>query len=114
MDLADLVPSQHLQIFRYQDIDHFRQGLRGASVDFVPLAQAEMPIGQAVLSLPGCDVHLLHTFPRIVHTRLANNHAFVMLSMTDRVSAVFNGLEAEPSSLQFASGPAEYRAVEQQ
>jgi AraC family ethanolamine operon transcriptional activator len=114
MRFAGLVPSQHLQIFRYQDIDHFRQGLRGANVDFVPLAKVDIPIGQAVLSLPGCDVHLLHTFPRIVHTRLERNHAFVMLAMTDRLSAIFNGAEVGRSSLQFASGPTEYRAVERE
>jgi hypothetical protein len=114
MRFAGLVPSQNLQIFRYRDIDHFRQGLRGACVDFVPLAKADIPLGQAVLSLPGCDLYLLHTFPRIVHTVLERNSAFVLLSMTDSLSAVFNGMEVERSSLQFASGPAEYRAVERE
>jgi AraC family ethanolamine operon transcriptional activator len=114
MHFTSLVPSQHLQIFRYRDIDHFRQGLRGANVDFVPLAKADVPIGQAVLSLPGCEVYLLYTFPRVVHTRLENNGAFVLLSMTDNVSAIFNGTEVRRSSLEFASGPTEYRAVERE
>jgi AraC family ethanolamine operon transcriptional activator len=34
--------------------------------------------------------------------------------MNDSLSAVFNGIEAEPSSLQFATGPAEYRAIERE
>jgi AraC-like DNA-binding protein len=114
MRFAGLVPSQNLRVFRYPDIDHFQQGLRGASVDFVPLAKIDGPIGQAMLSLPGCDLYLLHTFPRIVQAMLESSYAFVMLSMKDLPSAIFNGQEAEPSSLQFARGRAEYRAVERE
>jgi AraC-like DNA-binding protein len=114
MRFADLVPSQNLQIFRYQDIDHFKQGLRSASVDIVPLANVAVPLGQAVLSLPGCEIYLLRTFPRIVHTMLQSSCAFIMLSMKDMPSAVFNGKEAAPSSLEFGRGPAEYRAVERE
>ena len=114
MDFADFVPSQNLRVFHYPDIDHFRQGLRGASVDFVPLTKAHGPIGQMVLSLPGCDIYLLHTFPRIVRATLEGSYAFVMLSMKDMPSAIFNGQEAETSSLQFARGRAEYRAVERE
>lgn len=114
MRFADLVPSQNLQIFRYRDIDHFRQGLRGASVDIVPIANTDAPLGQAILSLPGCDIYLLRTFPRIVHTVLERNCAFVLLSMQDSLSALMNGREVGRPSLQFASGPVEYRAVERE
>jgi AraC family ethanolamine operon transcriptional activator len=114
MRFADFVQSQNLQIHRYRNIDHFRQGLRGASVDFVPLANVDAPLGQAVLSLPGCDLYLLETFPRIVHALLESSGAFIMLSMKDRPSAIFNGKEADPSTLQFARGPVEYRAVERE
>lgn len=114
MHFAGLVPSQNLRILHHPDIDHFRQGLRGASVDFVPLANVVGPIGQAVLSLPGCELYLLHTFPRIVQAMLESSSAFVILSMKDRPSVIFNGREAEPSSLQFARGRAEYRAVERE
>ena len=114
MRFADLVQSQNLQIFRYRDIDHFRQGFRRASVDIVPLANAAGPLGQAVLSLPGCDIYLLRTFPRIVHAMLESCSAFIMLSMKDLPSAIFNGREVVQSELQFARGPAEYRAVERE
>jgi AraC-like DNA-binding protein len=112
MRFASFVESRILHILRYQDVDHFRHGLRGGSVDFVPLANVDVPLGQAVLSLPGCDIHLLQTFPRIVHVTLQRRAAFIMLSMEDRPSMVFNGREIAGSSLQFASGVAEYRAVE--
>ena len=106
--------SQNLQIFRYENIDHFCQGLRGASVDIVPLSKTDAPLGQAILSLPGCDVYLLRTFPRILHAMLRGCGAFIMLAMEDGPSVVFNGQEVGPPSLQFARGPLEYRAVEKQ
>jgi AraC-like DNA-binding protein len=114
MCFSDLVPSRNLQIFRYQDIDHFRQGLRGASVDFIPLANADVPLGQAVLSLPGCDLYLLHTFPRIVHAMYGNPGAFVMLSMRDSPAVIINGREVDRSTLRLAQGPVEYRAIERE
>jgi AraC-like DNA-binding protein len=114
MRFADLVQSQNLQISHYQDIDHFKQGLRSASVDIVPLANVTVPLGQALLSLPGCDIYLLRTFPRIVHAMLESSCAFIILSMKDMPSAVFNGKEVDQSQLQFARGPAEYRAVERE
>jgi AraC-like DNA-binding protein len=109
---SDLVPSQHLQIFHYPDIDRFRQGFRQANVSIVPIASTDAPLGQAVLSLPGCDVYLLRTFPRIVHALLESRGAFVMFSMQDRLTATFNGEAVNRPSLGFARGPVEYRAVE--
>jgi AraC family ethanolamine operon transcriptional activator len=106
--------SQNLQIFRYANIDHFRQGLRGANVDIVPLRKINTPLGQAILSLPGCDVYLLRTFPRIIHAMLEGGGAFIMLAMEDRPAVVFNGKEVESPSLQFARGPLEYRAIERE
>jgi AraC-like DNA-binding protein len=114
MPFACFNSSQNLQIFRYENIDHFSHGLRGASVDIVPLRKINAPLGQAILSLPGCDVCLLQTFPRIVHAMLQGSGAFIMLAMQDSPDAVFNGREAELSSLQFARGPLEYRAIERE
>jgi AraC-like DNA-binding protein len=112
MPFTDLVPSQHLQIFSYADIDHFRHGIRGANVDIVPLANFNGDLGQAVLSLPGCTVYLLRTFPRIVRSALEGASTFFLFSFRDAPSVIFNGKEPVPSSFTFARGPAEYRAVE--
>jgi AraC-like DNA-binding protein len=114
MPFASFTSSENLQIFRYENIDHFSQGLRGASVDIVPLNKINAPLGQAILSLPGCDVYLLRTFPRIIHAMLRGSGAFIMLAMEDGLSVIFNGKEAGPPSQQFARGPLEYRAVERQ
>ena len=113
MRFAGLQQSQNLQIFRYADIDHFRHGLRGANVDIVPLANVDVPLGQAVLSLSGCDLYLLQTFPRIVHARLECDCAFAALSMKDKPAIIFNGKEDE-SRLRFACGPIEYKIVEKE
>jgi AraC family ethanolamine operon transcriptional activator len=112
MPFADLVPSQHLHIFSYQDIDHFRSGFR--DIDIVPLANFHGDLGQAVLSLPGCKIYLLRTFPRIVRASGEGASAFFVFSLRDAPSVIFNGKEAPPSSFTFARGPAEYRAVERQ
>lgn len=113
MRFAGLQPSHNLQIFRYQDIDHFRHGLRGASVDIVPLANVDVPLGQAVLSLPGCHLYLLQTFPRIVHSMFEFNCTFVAFSMKDNPAIIFNGKEVK-SPLRYARGPIEYRIVEKE
>jgi AraC-like DNA-binding protein len=114
MPFACFNSSQDLQIFGYENIDHFSQGLRGASVDIVPLRKIDTPLGQAILSLPGCDVYLLRTFPRIIHATLQGSGAFIFLAMEDRPDVVFNGKIAELPALQFARGPLEYRAVERE
>ncbi len=110
----EFTPSQNLQIFRYSDIDCFCQGLRDASVDIVPLNKTSAPLGQAILSLPGCDLYLLRTFPRIIHTMLRTSGAFVIFAMDDGFSVVLNGRRVESACLMFARGPIEYRAVERQ
>src|ERR1700760_604799 len=112
MPFSDLVPSPILQIFSYEDIDHFRHGIRGANVDIVPLENFNGDLGQAVLSLPGCTVYLLRTFPRIVRSALEGASTFFVFSFLDAPSVIFNGKEPVPSSFTFARGPAEYRAVE--
>src|SRR6201992_1153405 len=112
MLFADLVPSQNLQLFTYHDVDHFRSGFRDANVDIVPTANFNGDLGQAVLSLPGCTVYLLRTFPRIVRSALESASTFFVFSFLDAPSVIFNGKEPAPSSFTFARGPAEYRAVE--
>lgn len=112
MPFADLVPSQHLQLFSYQDVDHFRSAFRDANVDIVPTANFNGDLGQAVLSLSGCTVYLLRTFPRIVRSALKGAGAFFVFSLRDAPSVIFNGKQPAPSSFTFARGPAEYRAVE--
>jgi AraC family transcriptional regulator, ethanolamine operon transcriptional activator len=114
MPFSNLVPSQHLQIFSYEDIDHFRHGFRDVNVDIVPLANFNGDLGQAVLSLPGCTVYLLRTFPRIVRSALGNAGTFFLFSLKDAPSVIFNGKEPVPSSFTYARGPAEYRAVERE
>jgi AraC family ethanolamine operon transcriptional activator len=112
MSFADLVASRNLQIFSYADIDQFRHGFRGADIDIVPTANFNGDLGQAVLSLPGCTLHLLRTFPRIVRAGLDGHGAFFVFSLKDAPSVIFNGKEPAPSSFTFVRGPTEYRAVE--
>ena len=113
MRFAGLQPSHNLQIFRYQDIDHFRHGLRGASVDIVSLAAVDVPLGQAVLCLPGCHLYLLQTFPRHRSFNVRVYCTFVANSMKDNPAIIFNGEEVK-SPLRFARGSIGYRIVEKE
>jgi AraC family transcriptional regulator, ethanolamine operon transcriptional activator len=114
MPFTDLIPSRNLQIFSYEDIDHFRHGFRDGNVDILPLANFSGDLGQAVLTLPGCTVYLLRTFPRIVRSAIGGAGTFFLFSLRDAPAVIFNGKEAPPSSFTFACGPAEYRAVERE
>ena len=114
MPFTNLIPSRNLQIFSYEDIDHFRSGIRDTNVDIVPLANFNGDLGQAVLTLPGCTVYLLRTFPRIVRSAIGGGGTFFLFSLRDAPAVIFNGKEAVPSSFTFARGPAEYRAVERE
>jgi AraC family ethanolamine operon transcriptional activator len=114
MPFTDLVPSQHLQIFSYENIDHFRHGYRGGDIDIVPLRNFSGDLGQAVLSLPGCTIYLLRTFPRIVRAAISSASAFLLFSFRDAPTVIFNGKQPPASSFTFGRGPVEYRVVERE
>jgi hypothetical protein len=105
MPFTDLIPSRNLQIFSYEDIDHFRHGFRDTNVDIVPLANFNGDLGQAVLTLPGCTVYLLRTFPRIVRSAIGGAGTFFLFSLRDAPAVIFNGKEAPPSSLHSRAVP---------
>ena len=112
MFFRSLIASRNLQIFHYEDVDHFRHELQDASVHIVPLANIKSPLGQAVLNLPGCKVYLFRTFPRVVSAGLQGRCTVFMIPMTDAPAMIFNGTEVHPASMQYARGPVEYRAFE--
>jgi AraC-like DNA-binding protein len=106
-----LAPLQAPKIFRFTDIDQFRSSLRDLSVDFTPLVPS-ISAEQAILSLPGCEVGLTKSFPRIVDARLAQGCTAVGLSMDDGVPIRFNGVERDDAVVTIGGGGAIYSAVE--
>lgn len=67
---------------------------------------------QAVLTLPGCDIYLLKTFPRLVDGNLFDNCTFVGLTMADGFPVRFNGVEKVRPALTIGSGGAGYKLLE--
>lgn len=111
MQLSSLRQSPSLKTFRYSDLDLFQQAYRSVSVDFVPLCRS-VDAEQAILALPGCDIYLLKTFPRLVDGNLFDGCTFVGLTMTDGFPVRFNGVEKVRPALTFGSGGAGYKLVE--
>ena len=112
MFFRSLIESRYLQIFHYEDVDHFRHGLQDASVHIVPIANITSPLGQAVVDFPGCKVYLFRTFPRVVSAGLQGRCTVFMIPMTDAPAMIFSGTEVYPASMQYGRGPVEYRAFE--
>ena len=104
-------PLQAPRIFRFADIDQFRSSVRDLSVDFTPLART-ISAEQSILSLPGCEVNLTKSFPRIIDAQLAPNCTAVAFSMDDGVPIRFNGVERDDTVITIGGGGAIYSAVE--
>ncbi|HXI06700.1 MAG TPA: AraC family transcriptional regulator [Bradyrhizobium sp.] len=106
-----LAPLQAPRLFRCADVDEFRSLVRDLSVDFTPLARS-IAAEHAILSLPGCEVNLTRSFPRIVDARLADGCTAVALSMDDGVPIRFNGVERDDGVIAIGGSGAIYSAVE--
>src|SRR5687768_6832218 len=111
MQISSLIPSSALKTFSFADIDQFRQAFRTVEVHFTPLcmtASAE----QAILFLPGCEVYLLRTFPRLLDAALGPGCTFVGVTMADDFPFRFNGIEKDRPALSLGYGGAGYKVLE--
>src|ERR1700754_4239199 len=104
-------PLQAPRIFRFTDIDLFRSSIRDLSVDFTPLVPS-ISAEQTILSLPGCEVNLTKSFPRIIDAQLAQGCTAVALSMDDGAPIRFNGVERDDTVITIGGSGAIYSAVE--
>lgn len=111
MQISSLTPSPALQQYSFTDIDQFRQAFRRVDVQFTPMCRTATA-DQAILFLPGCEVYLLRTFPRLVDAHLESGCTFVGLTMADNFPFRFNGLEKNRSALSLGYGGAGYKVLE--
>jgi AraC-like DNA-binding protein len=111
MHIRSLSPSPALKTFGYTDLDHFRQAFRLVDVQFTPMCRT-MSAEQAILSLPGCEVYLLKTFPRVLDAALNEGCTFVGITMADDFPYRFNGLEKDRPALSLGYGGAGYKVLE--
>jgi AraC-like DNA-binding protein len=111
MQISSLTPSPALKTFSFSNIDQFRQAFRAVDVQFTPMCRIATA-DQAILFLPGCEVYLLRTFPRLVDVGLARDCTFVGLTMADDFRLRFNGLEKDRPGISLGYGGAGYKTVE--
>src|SRR6476469_5610428 len=72
MNNGSVVPSLVPKVFRFSDIDAYRNSIRTLNVDFTPLVR-KISAEQIILNLPGCDVNCTKAFPRIYDAELYPN-----------------------------------------
>jgi AraC family ethanolamine operon transcriptional activator len=111
MNIFSLAPSAALQTFQFHDIDHFRQAFRCVDVQYTPTAY-RIAAEQAILHLPGCEIYLLKTFPRVIDAELARNCTMVGFTMDDDFSIRFNGWDKNRPALTLGHGGSGYKILE--
>jgi AraC family ethanolamine operon transcriptional activator len=111
MQISSLHPSSALRTAGFANIDQFRQAFRSVEVQFTPLCRTATA-EQAILFLPGCEVYLLRTFPRVLDAALGKDCTFVGVTMADNFSFRFNGLEKDRPAMSLGYGGAGYKVLE--
>ncbi|MCP3374886.1 AraC family transcriptional regulator [Bradyrhizobium cajani] len=113
MNNSDDAPGTALKIFRFSDVDEFRNSIRGLNFEFTPFVR-KISAEQIILSLPGCDVNLTRAFPRVVDAQLVDNCTAVGFTMDDlNVPIRFNGSQRARPVVVIGSGGAAYTTIEE-
>ena len=103
----------HQKIFRFSDIDQFRSSIRTIDVDFTPLAR-KIDAEQIFLHLPGFDINVIKSFPRIINARLGPTSTNIGFLMDEGVPMRVNGAESSRPSITIGSHGAELTSVERE
>ena len=105
-------PSATLRTFQFGDVDDFRQAVRKYEVEFTPLHR-KISAEQALLNLPGLDLTLAQSFPRLSDTRLAPGCTAICFSMDHRVPARFNGVDVDKPMIALGHGGDRFTTFEE-
>ena len=106
-------PTLGPKIFRFDDVDEFRNSIRTLDVQFTPLVR-KIAAKQTILNLPGCDVNFTKSFPRIVDAQLVKNCTAVGFTMDDHeVPIRFNGAQRDRLAIVIGGGGGRYNTVEE-
>ncbi|MBS0530977.1 MAG: AraC family transcriptional regulator [Proteobacteria bacterium] len=109
--MTQLSFSPALRVFRFNDVDEFRQSIQAVEIKFTPLAQ-NISSSQTILSLPGFDINLVRSFPRVMDLRLKPGCTAVGFPMTGRSPLRMNGIDADIAFLVIGRGGGGYSSVE--
>lgn len=109
----DDAPGLAPKIFRFSDVDQFRNAIRGLSYEFTPLVRT-IAAEQTILQLPGCDVNVTRAFPRVVDAQLIMDCTAVGFAMDDHeVPIRFNGAQRDCAAIVIGSSGAAYNTIEE-
>ncbi|WP_256807974.1 MULTISPECIES: AraC family transcriptional regulator [unclassified Bradyrhizobium] len=113
MNRSDDAPALAPKVFRFSDVDEFRNAIRGLDFEFTPFVR-KISAEQTILSLPGCDVNLTRAFPRVVDAQLVENCTAIGFTMDDLdVPVRFNGTQRARPVVVIGSGGAAYTTIEE-
>jgi AraC family ethanolamine operon transcriptional activator len=107
-----LRPSPALQVSSYTDFDRFREEVRIVLADSIPLDLKRFSTSRAIVRLPGCELHLQRTFPRILDVMWRQSGVLVIIPMEDMPSTTMNGFTVDRPAIAVARGAAIHRTVE--
>jgi len=101
------------RVFRFSDVDEFRNAIRGLNFEFTPFVR-RISAEQTILSLPGCDVNFTRAFPRVVDAQLVENCTAIGFTMDElNVPIRFNGSQRALPVIVIGSGGAAYTTIEE-
>lgn len=113
MNSNDDAPGLALKIFRFSDVDEFRNAIRGLNFEFTPFVR-RISAEQTILSLPGCDVNLTRAFPRVVDAQLVENCTAIGFTMDNLDAPIrFNGSQRVRPVIVIGSSGAAYTTIEE-
>jgi AraC family transcriptional regulator, ethanolamine operon transcriptional activator len=111
MLIESLRSSSVLEVLKYADFDQFRHATRIVKAWSIPLQTDGFAAATAVVRLPGCQIHLQRTFPRIVDALLEGG-SLVVFPTEEVVPIKVNGIDIDYPALALGRGAGGYRATE--
>jgi AraC family ethanolamine operon transcriptional activator len=108
--MDNLAPAPWLRLKRFSSADEFEPA-RNLNVNFTPL-QVKITAANVTFSLPGCDVTVVHSFPRLSDGSVRPNRTLVGFLMDEGAPVRFNGVDGGQCTIVIGSGGAEYSLTE--
>ncbi|KRR25899.1 hypothetical protein CQ14_32980 [Bradyrhizobium lablabi] len=112
MQFQKLVPSPALSIVQFSDIDAFRPVEFVADARSVPLSLANFHTARAMVQLPGCQITVLSSFPRIVDVSYRATHGVVIFQIENDYDVAVNGMSVDRPAFIGMRGNVDLQFVE--
>ena len=112
MLFQNLSPSTALSITEFSDIDAFRPVEFVADARSVPLTLANFHTARAMVQLPGCQIAVLTSFPRILDVSYRAAHGVVIFQLEDAYEVSVNGLSVNRPAFVGMRGNVDLQFVE--